>query len=69
MENLLNILKQRRIWAGITGAIALFLPLVAKDASFDANATTDAIMRLVEALSGIATIILPLYSYFKPKAN
>jgi len=69
MENILNILKQRRIWAGITGAIALILPLVAKDASFDANATTNAIMGVIEAVSGLATVILPLYSYFKPKAN
>lgn len=69
MNKILELLKQRRVWAGLFATIALILPLVGVNISLDANSLTDAVMKLVDAISSLLAIILPLLSYFKPKAN
>ena len=60
---MLEALKNRRVWAAIFGLIALTLP----HAGIDAGAIADAIVKVVEAVSALLTVILPLWSYFKPK--
>ena len=68
MEKILEILKQRRVWAGICALIAFVLPLFGVTATIDVNGAVDAIMKVIEGLSSILAIGLPLWSYFKPKA-
>jgi len=64
---ILEILKQRRIWAGIFGAIAFILPMFGVSLALDVNGITDAIMVLIQAISGIVAVAFPIISYFKPK--
>jgi len=67
MPQIMEILSQRRTWASIGGTIALVLNLFGIDASFDPNTFTEAIMQVIQAVGGLAAILLPLWSYFKPK--
>ena len=65
--NIIVLLQQRRIWAGIFGAIAFILPLLGISLTLDVNGIVDAILKLVEAISGLMAVALPIISYFKPK--
>lgn len=67
MENFKNLIKQRRIWAGISATIALLLPVLGYSGEFNPDEVADVIMALVEAVSGLCAIILPIWSYYKPK--
>jgi amino acid permease len=67
MANILVLLQSRRVWAGISAMLAFFLPMMAGGLEIDANILTESIMKLIEAISGLAAIILPILSYFKPK--
>lgn len=62
----MELLKSRRVWAGVAAIIALTLPLLGYN-DLDANSLTDAIMGVVEAISSLAAVILPIWSYFYPK--
>ena len=64
---ILELLKQRRIWASIFGAIAILLPLFGVHFTFDTTNYTDAVMAFINGLCGLLAIILPIISYFKPK--
>jgi len=64
---ILELLKQRRIWAGIFGAIAIILPMIKVNVDLDVNGLTNAVMDLITAITAISTMILPIISYFKPK--
>lgn len=67
MTTLLTLLSQRRIWAAISAFIAFILPLLGYNGIFDQNAFVGAILSLIEAISILATIILPIWSFWKPK--
>jgi hypothetical protein len=67
MKQILEALQHRRVWTAIFGFIALVLPVLGVQLDLDVNGLTDATMRLVEAISGLMVIILPIHSYFKPK--
>jgi len=67
MDQLKNLLKQRRIWAGLSATIAFFLPLTGYTSDFNHEQLTDVIMALINSISGILAIILPIWSYYKPK--
>lgn len=62
-----ELLQQRRIWAGIFASIAFIISAFGIQMGFDATVWTEAVMKLVEAISGLMAVILPLVSYFKPK--
>jgi len=64
---ILELLKQRRIWAGIFGATAIILPMLRVNVDLDVNGLTNSMMDLVTAISAISTMILPIISFFKPK--
>lgn len=63
MEKLLFILKQRRIQASILAIIAFALP----EANIDPNSILDAIAKVIEAISTLGAVLLPIWSYIKPK--
>jgi len=61
MNKLITILKQRRLWASLCGIISIAIPV------FNSEVALDSIMGIIEGLSALATIVLPLWSYLKPK--
>lgn len=67
MANILVLLQSRRVWAGISAMLAFFLPMIVEGTNIDANILTESIIKLVEAISGLAAIILPILSYLKHK--
>lgn len=67
--NTLELLKQRRTWASIFGFIALAMAAFKPEANIDANAITEAVMNLIQAITGFLAIVMPLLSLFMPKKN
>ena len=67
MENILELLKQRRVWAGIFGSITFLLPVFGVKYDMDVNTLTDLFTNLGLAISALLTAVLPIWSYFKPK--
>jgi len=67
MKTFVELLKQRRIWAGIFATIALVLSMSGVNVQFDTNSATEAVMQLIEALSGLAAVLLPIWSLVSPK--
>ena len=68
MNVTIEVLKQRRIWAGICAFVAFILPFFGVSLSFNVEGTIDSIMKVIEAVSGLLAIILPIISYFRPKS-
>lgn len=62
----MELLKQRRIWASIATIIALVLPLLGYT-DLNPESLTEAIMSVVNGISALVAIILPIWSYLKPK--
>lgn len=63
----LEILKNRRAIASVLWFVALLLSATWTTVSLDVTWLTDAILKLVEAISAIGAIILPIVSLLKPK--
>jgi hypothetical protein len=63
----LELLSNRRIWAGIFGAITLLLPLFGVTYELDSTTYIDATVNFFLSFSALATALLPIWSYFKPK--
>lgn len=68
MEKLITLLSQRRIWSALFGAVALLLTM-AGYSGFDAGAATDAVLKIVDAVSIIISMGLAIHSYFFPKTK
>ena len=64
---MLELLKQRRIWASIFSTIAVMLSLFGSNLFIDANGLSDAIVNVIESISALMAIVLPIWSYLKPK--
>jgi hypothetical protein len=64
--SLLELLKQRRVWAGIFAAITLTLSLFGVSLQMDVNGLTDAVIKLIEAISGLLAVVFPIWSAIKP---
>ena len=67
MTQVLNILKQRRVWASLCALISIFLRAFAPDVDFNEEQATELIMTLIQTISDLGMVMLPLWSYFKPK--
>lgn len=63
----LEILKNRRAIASVLWFVALLLSATGTTVNLDVTWLTDAILKLVEAISAIGAIILPIVSLLKPK--
>lgn len=64
---ILELLQQRRIWAGLFAVVAFILPMFGVTLAIDADGLTEAFLQFFQALSGLLAVILPILSYFKPK--
>ena len=62
----MDILKQRRVWAAISGVVALIVNTFF-DGQVDAEETTNAIVGVIESVATLATVVLSIWSYVKPK--
>ena len=69
MQNFLTLIKQRRFWASVSGTIALILQLSGVGFEFDSEKFIDTTLSIVNGLSVLATMFLPLLSYFKTKKD
>jgi hypothetical protein len=67
MENLKTILKQRRVWASIFALISIGMRAFAPDLEFDEERATELTLLLIQTLSDIGMVFLPLWSFFRPK--
>lgn len=66
-SKIITLLSQRRIWAGIAGVIVMLLNLMDVDVGFNATNFVDAGLKIIEAIGSVAIVILPIWSYLKPK--
>ncbi len=64
---MLELLRQRRIWAGIVAAITIVLTLLKIQFSIDVPVLTDMLTAFGGALADLIITVLALWSYFKPK--
>ncbi|MBU1173379.1 MAG: hypothetical protein KKD44_27745 [Proteobacteria bacterium] len=67
MEKLLDIAKQRRVWAGIVGILAFVFTTLKLNFDIDVAVLTDLLTAFGGALASLVTAGLALWSYFKPK--
>lgn len=67
MEKVLELLKQRRVWAGIVGIITFVLATLKVTVNVDVPVLTDLLTALGGAISALVTAGLALWSFLKPK--
>ena len=65
MEKIIELLAQRRIWAGIVGFVAFLAQLLELD--IDTEALNKLLMETGSAFATLVTAGLALHSFFKPK--
>ena len=72
--NSLELLKQRRVWAGIVGSLAFVLPLFGIEFSVDPAGLIDLLLnfgvlltKAIEAVGTLVAAILAVWSYTHPK--
>lgn len=69
MNNILELLKQRRIWIVIIGVIAFTASYFGHTIDIDQNTLADLIVKFVSNLSDLIMAGLALWSFVKPKSN
>jgi hypothetical protein len=67
MEKLLTLIKQRRIWASLFALLSISLRAFAPDLEFDEERATELTLLLIQTLSDMGMVMLPLLSYLNPK--
>jgi hypothetical protein len=67
MDKILNLLSQRRIWAGIGAIISFSIALSGVKIGFDSVSFVNAVMSLIGDVAAVAATVLPIWSYFQPK--
>ena len=65
--NVLELLKQRRVWAGLVGVVAFATQAFGLGLPIDIPVLTDLLSSFGEALATLVMTGLALWSYFKPK--
>lgn len=66
-KKIAELLKQRRIWAGIIGAASVVFSLLEVNYQIDVPVLTDLLTAFGSALSSLIIAGLALWSYFRPK--
>jgi len=67
MNKLLELLSQRRIWAGMVGVVAFLVSTLDLGLNIDVPVLTDLLTEFGMALAALIPSVLALLSYFKPK--
>ena len=69
MSQILELLKQRRVWAGLVGLFSFALTALHYELQIDVPLLTDLLTSFGGALATSITAGLALWSYFKPKSH
>lgn len=67
MEKFLELIGQRRVWAGIIGVVAFLVTTLSLTIDLDVPVLTDLLTNFGIALAALIQAGLALWSYFKPK--
>lgn len=67
MNQILELLKQRRVWAGIIGVVAFVSTTLNLGLGIDVEVLTNLFTQFGLALAALIQALLALWSYFKPK--
>lgn len=67
MEKFLELIKQRRVWAGIVGVVAFIITTLNLGFEIDVPILTDLLTGLGLAVAALVQSALALHSYFSPK--
>ena len=66
MKSVLELLKQRRFWASLAALVAMVLTMFGY-VDFDSDLFADRMVQAIDAVLAVVSMILPLWSYFRPK--
>jgi len=69
MNNILSLLKERRIWIAIIGLVMGLLTAFGVTVDYDQNVLADLIVRFVGTAGDLVVAGLALHSFFKPKVK
>jgi len=67
MNKTLELLKQRRVWAGIVGTLGFLATALGLGIDIDTENLTETLTAMGTAISALITGALALSSYFQPK--
>jgi len=67
MDKVLHLIGQRRVWAGILGAVAFVLTALNVGLDLDVPLLTDMLTELGLAVIALVQAALAIWSYVKPK--
>lgn len=66
---ILELIKNRRFWAGFFASVTFILQLNGVNISLDATSLTDSILQIINGVSILLTCLLPIWSLIKPKES
>ena len=67
MTKILDLLKNRRVWAGLVVVVVFILQSLSKQFEIDVPVLTDLLTNFGVALSAFISASLALWSFIKPK--
>ena len=68
MKNLLDILSNRRVWAGLVGVAGFVAGLVGVAFNYDADTFVNLLVAVGQALAALVPALLALWSFLRPKS-
>ncbi|MBI4137446.1 hypothetical protein HY469_05280 [Candidatus Roizmanbacteria bacterium] len=67
MQKVLELIKQRRVWAGIIGVVVFVFAAFNFSPDIDAPVVTDMLTAIGVAVASLVQAVLALWSYLRPK--
>ena len=67
MDKFLELIAQRRVWAGVIGAVVFALGILGVQWTDAGGELPDLLMEVGKALGALVVSVLALWSYLKPK--
>jgi hypothetical protein len=68
MKNILELLRNRRIWVSIIALVMFGLTITGHQLDVDQNTLADQLTTVGSALADLTIAVLSVYSFLKPKA-
>lgn len=67
MNKILELIKQRRVWASVIGVVLFLAGVFGVDWGVDSTKLTDLVTNVGVAVANLFAAFLALWSYLKPK--
>ena len=67
MSKFIELIKQRRVWAGVVGVTAFVLSVIRVDFQVDVDLLTNLLSELGSGIAALISALLALHSYVNPK--